>query len=557
MKSDIQIAQENVMLPIVEIAERLNLEMDDLKLYGKYKAKIDQNAIAQLDTKDDGKLILVTAINPTPAGEGKSTVTVGLGDALALAGKNSMIALREPSMGPTMGMKGGAAGGGYAQVQPMDEINLHFTGDMHAITATNNALSAFIDNHLQQGNELDIDSRRITWKRVMDINDRALRNIVVGMGGPTNGVPREDGFDITVASEIMAILCLATSMEDLKKRLGNIVFGYNRKREPLTVRDLKMEGALTLILKDALEPNLVQTLYHTPAFVHGGPFANIAHGCNSVIATKTALKLADYVVTEAGFGADLGAEKFLDIKVPELGKAPDAIVIVATIRSLKMHGGIKVADLKDTVDPSAVARGFANLEKHIQNMQRYGVPVVVAVNAFTQDTKEEIAVVQESCKNLGVICEIADVWGKGPEGGLDLAQAVIAATEQEMTYKPLYDPQKTTIEEKITAVVREIYGGDTVVFTPKARQQMKQFSRNGWEHLPVCMAKTQYSLSDNPKQLARPEGFSITIREFVPKIGAGFIVALTGDILTMPGLPKQPAALNMDVLEDGTVVGLF
>lgn len=557
MKSDIQIAQENVMLPIVEIAERLNLEMDDLKLYGKYKAKIDQNAIAQLDTKDDGKLILVTAINPTPAGEGKSTVTVGLGDALALAGKNSMIALREPSMGPTMGMKGGAAGGGHAQVQPMDEINLHFTGDMHAITATNNALSAFIDNHLQQGNELDIDSRRITWKRVMDINDRALRNIVVGMGGPTNGVPREDGFDITVASEIMAILCLATSMEDLKKRLGNIVFGYNRKREPLTVRDLKMEGALTLILKDALEPNLVQTLYHTPAFVHGGPFANIAHGCNSVIATKTALKLADYVVTEAGFGADLGAEKFLDIKVPELGKAPDAIVIVATIRSLKMHGGIKVADLKDTVDPSAVARGFANLEKHIQNMQRYGVPVVVAVNAFTQDTKEEIAVVQESCKKLGVICEIADVWGKGPEGGLDLAQAVIAATEQEMTYKPLYDPQKTTIEEKITAVVREIYGGDTVVFTPKARQQMKQFSRNGWEHLPVCMAKTQYSLSDNPKQLARPEGFSITIREFVPKIGAGFIVALTGDILTMPGLPKQPAALNMDVLEDGTVVGLF
>ncbi len=557
MKSDIQIAQENVMLPIVEIAERLNLEMDDLKLYGKYKAKIDQNAIAQLDTKDDGKLILVTAINPTPAGEGKSTVTVGLGDALALAGKNSMIALREPSMGPTMGMKGGAAGGGYAQVQPMDEINLHFTGDMHAITATNNALSAFIDNHLQQGNELDIDSRRITWKRVMDINDRALRNIVVGMGGPTNGVPREDGFDITVASEIMAILCLATSMEDLKKRLGNIVFGYNRKREPLTVRDLKMEGALTLILKDALEPNLVQTLYHTPAFVHGGPFANIAHGCNSVIATKTALKLADYVVTEAGFGADLGAEKFLDIKVPELGKAPDAIVIVATIRSLKMHGGIKVADLKDTVDPSAVARGFANLEKHIQNMQRYGVPVVVAVNAFTQDTKEEIAVVQESCKNLGVICEIADVWGKGPEGGLDLAQAVIAATEQEMTYKPLYDPQKTTIEEKITAVVREIYGGDTVTFTPKARQQMKQFSRNGWEHLPVCMAKTQYSLSDNPKQLARPEGFSITIREFVPKVGAGFIVALTGDILTMPGLPKQPAALNMDVLEDGTVVGLF
>lgn len=557
MKTDIQIAQENEMLPITAVADKLNLAHDDLKLYGKYKAKVDWNAIDKLKDEKEGKLILVTAINPTPAGEGKSTVTVGLGDALALAGKKSMIALREPSMGPTMGMKGGAAGGGYAQVQPMEEINLHFTGDMHAITATNNALSAFIDNHIQQGNDLDIDTRRITWKRVMDVNDRALRNIIVGLGGPTNGVPREDGFDITVASEIMAILCLATSMEDLKNRLGNIVFGYNRQRQPLTVRDLKMEGALTLILKDALEPNLVQTLYHTPAFVHGGPFANIAHGCNSVIATQTALKLADYVVTEAGFGADLGAEKFLDIKVPELGKAPDAVVIVTTIRSLKMHGGIKVADLKDTVDPQAVEKGFANLEKHIGNMKKYGLPVVVAINAFIQDTPEEIAVVQEGCKRLGVTCELAEVWGKGPEGGLNLANAVIAATETEHEYSPLYDAANTTIEEKINTVVKEIYGGDAVVFSPKARTQMKQFAQNGWGQLPVCMAKTQYSLSDDPKKLARPEGFVITIREFVPKIGAGFIVALTGDILTMPGLPKQPAALNMDVLEDGTVIGLF
>lgn len=557
MKTDIQIAQENVMLPIKEVAKNINLDSEDLKLYGNHKAKIDWQAIEKLDQEEDGKLILVTAINPTPAGEGKSTVTVGLGDALALAGKKSMIALREPSMGPTMGMKGGAAGGGYAQVQPMEEINLHFTGDMHAITATNNALSAFIDNHIQQGNELDIDTRRITWKRVMDVNDRALRNIVVGMGGPTNGVPREDGFDITVASEIMAILCLATSLQDLKKRLGDIVFGYNRKRQPLTVRDLKMQGALTLILKDALEPNLVQTLYHTPAFVHGGPFANIAHGCNSVIATKTALKLADYVVTEAGFGADLGAEKFLDIKVPVLGKSPDAVVIVATIRSLKMHGGIKVGDLNSTIDSHAVEKGFSNLEKHISNMQGYGIPVIVALNAFTQDTPEEIAVVKDGCQRLGVSCQLAEVWGKGPEGGMDLAKAVIEATEKQAAFTPLYAAENTTIEEKIQKVVYNIYGGNEVIYTPKARQQMKQFYSNGWGHLPICMAKTQYSLSDNPKILARPENFAVTIREFVPKIGAGFLVALTGDILTMPGLPKQPAALNMDVLEDGTVIGLF
>lgn len=557
VKTDIQIAQENDMLPIIDIANQIGLKQADLNLYGNYKAKINWDAVDKLRDNKSGKLVLVTAISPTPAGEGKSTVTVGLGDALTKAGQRTMIALREPSMGPTMGMKGGAAGGGYAQVQPMEEINLHFTGDFHAITSANNALAAFIDNHLQQGNELDIDERCITWKRVMDINDRALRNIIVGLGGPTNGVPREDGFDITVASEIMAILCLATSIADLKERIGNIVFGYDRQRRPLTVRDLKMEGALTLILKDALEPNLVQTLYHTPALVHGGPFANIAHGCNSVIATQTALKLADYVVTEAGFGADLGAEKFLDIKVPVLGKTPDVIVIVATIRSLKMHGGIKVADLKNTTDPSAVKRGFSNLKKHIENMQRYHVPVVVAINAFTQDTKEEVAVVEAECERLGVSCQVTDVWGQGPEGGLKLAEAVVKASENKQDYTPLYECSNTIIEEKISRIVKEIYGGEEVLYTPKARQQLKQFTKNGWDKLPVCMAKTQYSLSDDPKKLGRPQGFTITIREFVPKIGAGFIVAMTGDILTMPGLPKQPAALNMDVLEDGTVTGLF
>lgn len=557
MKSDIQIAQENEMLPIEEVGSKLGLSSNDLELYGHYKAKLNWETIQRLQDRPDGKLILVTAINPTPAGEGKSTMTVGLGDALSKIGRKAMIALREPSMGPTMGMKGGAAGGGYAQVQPMEEINLHFTGDMHAITSTNNALAALIDNHIHQGNELEIDQRRITWKRVLDVNDRALRDIVIGLGGPTNGIPREDGFDITVASEIMAILCLATSLEDLKKRLGDIVIGYNVRRQPVSVRDLKMEGALTLILKNALQPNLVQTLYHTPAFVHGGPFANIAHGCNSVLATKTALKLADYVVTEAGFGADLGAEKFLDIKTPVLGKAPDAVVIVATIRSLKMHGGVKVADLTSGENVPAVQKGFANLQKHIENMQQYGIPIVVGINEFVYDTQAEIDMLQKLCQDLGVSCIVSSVWENGPDGGVDLAKAVVAATEEKSVFTPLYQADDTTIEEKIEKVVTNIYGGKEVQFSLQAKNQLRQFKKNGWEHLPICMAKTQYSLSDNPKALGRPEDFTITIRELVPKIGAGFIVALTGDILTMPGLPKKPAALQMDVLDDGTVTGLF
>lgn len=558
MKTDIEIAQQNQMKPIIEIANDIGLNDKDIKQYGLHKAKIDMKTIEGLSDHKDGKLILVTAISPTPAGEGKSTVTVGLGDALTAIGKKAMIALREPSLGPVMGMKGGAAGGGFAQLQPMEEINLHFTGDMHAITTTNNALSALIDNHIQQGNALNIDSRRISWKRVMDINDRALRNIVIGLGGPTNGVPREDGFDITVASEIMAILCLATSLSDLKDRLANIVIGYKMDRSPVRVRDLKVEGALTLLMKDALEPNLVQTLYHTPAFVHGGPFANIAHGCNSVLATKTALKLADYVVTEAGFGADLGAEKFLDIKCPVLGKNPDTVVIVATVQSLKMHGGVKVKDLDSNENVEAVKKGFVNLQKHIENMQRYGVPVVVAINEFTKDTAAEIEAVKEGCQSLGVSCVSTSVWENGPEGGIDLAQAVVIAVENnEEDFIPLYEAEKTTIPEKTKKIVTEIYGGSEVQYTKKARIQMRQFKKQGWDRLPICMAKTQYSLSDDPTLLGRPEGFTVTIREFVPKIGAGFIVALTGEILTMPGLPKEPAALHMDILDDGTVTGLF
>ena len=558
MKTDLKIAQENQMKSIVEIAKQIGLDEKDINQYGRYKAKINMNKIEELEQNANGNLILVTAISPTPAGEGKSTVTVGLGDGLTKIGKKTMIALREPSLGPVMGMKGGAAGGGYAQLQPMDEINLHFTGDMHAITTTNNTLAALIDNHMQQGNELQIDSRRITWKRVMDINDRALRNIVIGLGGPTNGIPREDGFDITVASEIMAVLCLSTSLIDLKKRLGNIVIGYKVDRTPVTVHDLKIEGALTLLMKDALEPNLVQTLYHTPAFVHGGPFANIAHGCNSVLATKTALKLADYVVTEAGFGADLGAEKFLDIKCPVLGKNPDAIVLVATIRSLKMHGGVKVKDLASDENVEAVKKGFTNLQKHTENMQRYGVPVIVAINEFTNDTPAEIAAVKEGCQLLGVSCVSTSVWENGPEGGTTLAQEVVRAIESNtQAFHPLYHLEETTIEEKIEIIVKEIYGGEGVQFTKKALQQIKQFNKNGWGKLPVCMAKTQYSLSDDSKRLGRPEDFTVTIREFVPKIGAGFLVALTGDILTMPGLPKKPAALQMDILDDGTITGLF
>ncbi|MEG0158475.1 MAG: formate--tetrahydrofolate ligase [Carnobacterium sp.] len=554
--SDIEIAQQTEMEPIEKIAQKINLESDHLELYGKYKAKIDFETLEKSQEGSTGKLILVTAINPTPAGEGKSTVTIGLADALSRLGKSTMIALREPSLGPTMGIKGGAAGGGYAQVVPMEDINLHFTGDMHAITAANNALSALIDNHIFQGNELLIDSRRVIWKRVVDLNDRALRHVTIGLGGPLQGVPREDGFDITVASEIMAILCLATSLKDLKKRLSKIVVGYTYQRQPVTVKDLKVEGALTLLLKDAIKPNLVQTLEHTPALVHGGPFANIAHGCNSVLATRTALHLADYTVTEAGFGADLGAEKFLDIKVPQLKKAPDVVVVVATIRALKMHGGVPKSNLASE-NVKAVEIGFSNLQKHIENMQSYGLPVVVAINEFVSDTVAEVQMVKEKCLALGVEAALTSVWEKGSEGGVALAEAVLAEIDHTQVFSPLYDTDNETIETKVTKIVQKIYGGKGVAFSKKALTQMKNFEENGWGNLPICMAKTQYSLSDDPSLLGRPSDFTVTIREFVPKLGAGFIVALTGDVMTMPGLPKQPAALNMDVAEDGTVSGLF
>ena len=556
MKTDINIAQAATLKPIQEIAETIGLSEDSLELYGKYKAKIDFPTLQSLEAQPEGKLILVTSINPTPAGEGKSTVTIGLGDALNQINKKTVIALREPSLGPVMGIKGGATGGGYAQVLPMEEINLHFTGDMHAITTANNALAALLDNHLQQGNELKIDSRRVIWKRAVDLNDRALRQVVVGLGGPFQGVPREDGFDITVASEIMAILCLAQNLTDLKERLSRIIIAYNDQREPVTVKDLNVAGALTLLLKDALKPNLVQTIEGTPAFVHGGPFANIAHGCNSILATKTALHLGDYVVTEAGFGGDLGGEKFLDIKVPSLGKAPDAVVIVATIRALKMHGGLAKDQLAEENLP-ALQKGFANLEKHIQNMQRYDVPVVVAINEFTQDTEKEIQLLKEACQALGVPVELTSVWAQGGAGGTNLAKTVVAEIEANTKqFQPLYN-HRQTIEEKIQAIVQTIYGGEQAIFSPKAQKQIADFTKNGWDQLPICMAKTQYSLSDDPQKLGRPEGFTITIRELVPKIGAGFIVALTGDILTMPGLPKVPAALNMDVDETGQASGLF
>ncbi|WP_411510042.1 formate--tetrahydrofolate ligase [Enterococcus faecalis] len=556
MKTDINIAQAATLKPIQEIAETIGLSEDSLELYGKYKAKIDFPTLQSLEAQPEGKLILVTSINPTPAGEGKSTVTIGLGDALNLINKKTVIALREPSLGPVMGIKGGATGGGYAQVLPMEEINLHFTGDMHAITTANNALAALLDNHLQQGNELKIDSRRVIWKRAVDLNDRALRQVVVGLGGPFQGVPREDGFDITVASEIMAILCLAQNLTDLKERLSRIIVAYNDQREPVTVKDLNVAGALTLLLKDALKPNLVQTIEGTPAFVHGGPFANIAHGCNSILATKTALHLGDYVVTEAGFGGDLGGEKFLDIKVPSLGKAPDAVVIVATIRALKMHGGLAKDQLAEENLP-ALQKGFTNLEKHIQNMQRYDVPVVVAINEFTQDTEKEIQLLKEACQALGVPVELTSVWAQGGAGGTNLAKTVVAEIEANTKqFQPLYN-HRQTIEEKIQAIVQTIYGGEQAIFSPKAQKQIADFTKNGWDQLPICMAKTQYSLSDDPQKLGRPEGFTITIRELVPKIGAGFIVALTGDILTMPGLPKVPAALNMDVDETGQASGLF
>ena len=556
MKNDLQISQETELEPIVEVASKLDLKEDDLELYGKYKAKINFSGINRSKDNAEGHLILVTSINPTPAGEGKSTITVGLGDALNKINKKSVIALREPSLGPVMGIKGGAAGGGYAQVLPMEDINLHFTGDMHAITTANNALSALLDNHIHQGNELNIDARRVIWKRVVDLNDRELRKVIVGLGGPIQGVPREDGFDITVASEIMAILCLAADLEDLKARLARIVVGYTFDRQPVTAGDLKAEGALALLLKDAIKPNLVQTIYGTPAFVHGGPFANIAHGCNSILATKTALRLADYVVTEAGFGADLGGEKFLDIKVPNLKKAPDAVVIVATVRALKMHGGMKKDELKNE-NLDALKVGFANLKRHIRNMEQYQLPVIVAINEFVTDTDNELTLLEHLCENQGILAKRASVWADGAEGGVDLAKAVVRLIDRkEANYKPLYRLEET-IQEKTETIVKKIYGGNGVVFSKKAQKQIEEFTKNGWDKLPICMAKTQYSFSDDPSLLGAPEDFTITIRESIPKLGAGFFVALTGDVMTMPGLPKKPAALNMDVTNDGEVLGLF
>ena len=555
MKTDIEIAQAAEIQPITKIAEKIGLSFDDIELYGKYKAKIPLEVLEKFDEQTDGKLVLVTSINPTPAGEGKSTVTVGLADAFARQDKNVMVALREPSLGPVMGLKGGAAGGGFAQVLPMEDINLHFTGDIHAITTANNAISAFLDNSLHQGNPLNIDPRRIIWKRVLDLNDRALRHVTIGLGGPLNGVPREDGFDITVASEIMAVLCLATSISDLKERLARIVIAQNYDRKPVSVGDLGVQGAIAMLLKDALKPNLVQTIEGTPALIHGGPFANIAHGCNSVLATKTALKLADIVITEAGFGADLGGEKFLDIKTRQLGKQPDAVVVVATLRALKMHGGVDKKELTSE-NVEAVKKGFANLERHIKNMQSYGLPVIVAINQFASDTESEISTLKELTEALGVSVSLTQVFAKGGEGGLDLAEKLSAMLQAKPDFRYLYELNQP-LSVKLDKVVTEIYGGSKVNLSPKAKRQMREIEENGWNNLPVCMAKTQYSFSDQANLLAAPEGFEVTVRELIPKIGAGFIVALLGDVMTMPGLPKNPAALKMDVTDDGKISGLF
>lgn len=555
MKTDIEIAQAAEIQPITKIAEKIGLSFDDIELYGKYKAKIPLEVLEKFDEQNDGKLVLVTSINPTPAGEGKSTVTVGLADAFARQDKNVMVALREPSLGPVMGIKGGAAGGGFAQVLPMEDINLHFTGDIHAITTANNAISAFLDNSLHQGNPLNIDPRRIIWKRVLDLNDRALRHVTIGLGGPLNGVPREDGFDITVASEIMAVLCLATSISDLKERLARIVIAQNYDRKPVSVGDLGVQGAIAMLLKDALKPNLVQTIEGTPALIHGGPFANIAHGCNSVLATKTALKLADIVITEAGFGADLGGEKFLDIKTRQLGKQPDAVVVVATLRALKMHGGVDKKELTSE-NVEAVKKGFANLERHIKNMQSYGLPVIVAINQFASDTESEISTLKELTEALGVSVSLTQVFAKGGEGGLDLAEKLSAMLQAKPDFRYLYELNQP-LSVKLDKVVTEIYGGSKVNLSPKAKRQMREIEENGWNNLPVCMAKTQYSFSDQANLLAAPEGFEVTVRELIPKIGAGFIVALLGDVMTMPGLPKNPAALKMDVTDDGKISGLF
>ena len=555
MKSDVEIAQAAKMQPIEQVAAKIGLAPGDLELYGRYKAKVTLDAWQRVKDKPNGKLVLCTAINPTPAGEGKTTTSVGLADALSRRGHKAAAALREPSMGPCFGMKGGAAGGGYAQVVPMEDINLHFTGDFHAITTAHNLLAAIIDNHIQQGNALDLDVRRITWKRVLDLNDRALRHVVIGMGGKAHGVPRETGFDITVASEMMAILCLSRDLMDMKERLGRIVIGYTRSGRAVRADELGATGALTLLFKDAIKPNLVQTLEGTPVFIHGGPFANIAHGCNSVMATKFALKFADVVVTEAGFGADLGAEKFLDIKCRFAELSPDAVVIVATVRALKMHGGLAKKDL-EKVDMTALKKGMENLSKHIENVQKFGLPAVVAVNAFPTDTSEELDFVRRECETLGAEVALSEVWAKGGEGGEALAEKVEAALQKKADFRYIYD-EKETIPEKIGKIAREIYGAAGVDFTKEAQRELEKLEGLGFDKMPVCMAKTQYSLSDDAALLGRPEGFRITVRELRLAAGAGFIVALTGSILTMPGLPKHPAALDMDIKEDGKITGLF
>ena len=556
MKSDIEIAQEAQMVHIREVAAKLDIPEDDLELYGKYKAKLSDELIRRVSDRKDGKLILVTAINPTPAGEGKTTTSVGLGEAFGRLGKRAVIALREPSLGPCFGIKGGAAGGGYAQVVPMEDLNLHFTGDFHAITSANNLLAALLDNHIQQGNELGIDPRQIVWKRCMDMNDRVLRNIVVGLGSKMDGMVREDHFVITVASEIMAILCLADDMHDLKRRLGRIIVAYTFDGKPVTADDLKATGAMAALLKDALKPNLIQTLEHTPAIVHGGPFANIAHGCNSVRATKTALKLADYVITEAGFGADLGAEKFFDIKCRKAGLAPDAVVLVATVRALKYNGGVAKADL-GTENLDALKKGIVNLEKHIENLQKFGVPVVVTLNSFVTDTKAETDYVEQFCRERGCEFALSEVWEKGGEGGIELANKVLLTLEQkESHFKPLY-PDDMILEDKIATVAREIYGADGVTYSAAAKKELKRITDMGMSSFPVCMAKTQYSLSDDQTKLGRPNGFTINVREVYVSAGAGFVVAVTGSIMTMPGLSKNPAAYGIDVNDDGVITGLF
>lgn len=555
MKTDVEIAQEAQMQHIREIAAKLGLTEDDIELYGKYKAKISLDAWNKVKNGPDGKLVLVTAINPTPAGEGKTTTSVGLADAFHKLGHKVAVALREPSLGPCFGLKGGAAGGGYAQVVPMEDINLHFTGDFHAITTAHNLLAAVIDNHIQQGNALDIDVRRIAWKRVLDLNDRALRNVVIGLGGKAHGVPRETGFDITVASEMMAILCLASDLEDMKKRLGEIVVAYSRDGRAIRAEELNVTGALTLLFKDAIKPNLVQTLEGTPALIHGGPFANIAHGCNSVMATKFALKFADIAITEAGFGADLGAEKFLDIKCRFAGIHPDAVVIVATVRALKMHGGVPKTEL-GKVDMAALEKGLANLTKHIENVHKFGLPAVVAINAFPTDTKEELDFVEEKCNALGASVALSEVWAKGGEGGVELAEKVLEAMKQPADFHYVYEVEQS-IPEKIEAIAKAIYGADGVDFTAPAKKQLAEIEALGLDKMPICMAKTQYSLSDDATKLGRPEGFRITVKELRISAGAGFIVALTGNILTMPGLPKKPAAENMDIDVNGKITGLF